>query len=170
MRPSFPVASDPSGALSAPAGRARSLAEARALNGDAQELAAGFAPGIFSDMAEALACHGDAVAAGCAEIVPVFEGVARPGKPMARGGGRRWPSPRPERALRWRVVVRYWPIPASRPVSPRRREMASAKVRPQSPDGRLQPLKPQAPLDFGLFAGDYEVPARDDPDLLIPDE
>lgn len=175
MRPSFPLASDPSIALSAPSGHARSLAEARALHPKAGALAAGFAPEIFDDMEDALARHGEAVAAGCAEIVPVFEGVAGPGKPLARGGTRRWPNPRPERALRWRVVVRYWPIPALRAPAPggplpRRREAPAPKLRPQSPEGRLRPFKPQAPLDFGLFAGDYEVPARGDPDLLIPDE
>ncbi len=170
MRPSFPLANDPATALSAPAGRARSLAEARALHAGAKELAAGFGPGTFSDVAEAIARHGEAVAAGYAEIVPVFEGVAGPGKPLARGGNKRWPIPRPPRALRWRIVVRYWPIPAVETPVARRRAAASPKLRPESPEGRLRPVKPQAPLDFGLFAGDYEVPARDDPDLLIPDE
>jgi hypothetical protein len=94
--------------------------------------------------------------------------------------GRRWPKPpaRPARTV-FRLVVSYWRVgeaavaePAPTPDQARalRRSTTAAQLSAtelralaQQP---LRPVKPQQPLDVGLF----EAPAPEAPHILIPDE
>lgn len=169
MRSLFPIAADAARALHAPLGLAQSLEAAQSRHADVGPLKVAFAPEIFDSEAEARARFARAIEAGYAELAPVFDGLASHAKPLARGGNRRWPNGKPERALRWRLVVRFWPTSDEAP----RAAAAADKIRKrhvETESGRLTSVKPQAPLDFGLFAGDYEAPARDDPSLILPDE
>jgi hypothetical protein len=93
--------------------------------------------------------------------------------------GRRWPSASPARGRTvFRLVVSYWKlVSAEAPQEPppdqaramRRRVEASrlsaAELRALQRQP-LRPVKPQQPLDVGLF----EMPAPEAPHILIPDE
>jgi len=102
--------------------------------------------------------------------------VPAPAEP-AFADGRRWPAPaQPPRTI-FRVMVSYWRTgadhpPASAAGQPRalRRKTGAAgltaaelRALAQAP---LRPVKPQQPLDVGLF----EARVPESPDLIIPDE
>lgn len=94
-----------------------------------------------------------------APVEPVFE------------DGRRWPkAERKALATRWRLSVSYWRIePADQARRLRRRpEAAALSAREVQALARqpLRPVRPQQPLDIGLF----EHPAPEAPHILIPDE
>ncbi|HWF75653.1 MAG TPA: hypothetical protein VN694_00625 [Caulobacteraceae bacterium] len=117
-------------------------------------------------------------------IAERIEGLAPAPVEPAFTRGRRWPKP-PARAPRtvFRLIVSYWRVG----------EAATAEVEPDAPTAAdqaravrrkseaallnaaelralarqpLRPVKPQQPLDVGLF----EVPAPEAPHILIPDE
>ena len=101
-----------------------------------------------------------------APIEPAFE------------GGRRWPKPVAVRGRPvFRLVVSYWQLIAAEAAPPtpdqaravRRRteaaELGAAQLRALQRQP-LRPVKPQQPLDVGLF----EMPAPEAPHILIPDE
>ena len=112
---------------------------------------------------------------------PVAEAVKRrraPLKPSNRNG-RRWPEPDPAKrpATLWRLSVSYWRIQAAEAAEPLSPARALRRDPAQGPalDSRalrrlagqpLRPVKPQQPLDVGLF----EVRPPEAPHLLIPDE
>lgn len=91
--------------------------------------------------------------------------------------GRRWPRPSAGEGPRtvFRLAVSYWRIGAAERASAgqaravRRKSDAAAldaaqlRALAQQP---LRPVKPQQPLDIGLF----EAPAPEAPHILIPDE
>lgn len=91
--------------------------------------------------------------------------------------GSRWPKPPPSPPTIFRLTVSYWrtgapPAEEKAPGQARdlRRHSGAAALRPaqvralvQQP---LRPVKPQQPLDVGLF----EAPAPEAPHILIPDE
>jgi hypothetical protein len=102
----------------------------------------------------------------------------RPVQPVNRDG-RRWPEPDPEAkaALRWRLSVSYWRVRGTDPGEPLSPARALRRDRAQGPelDNRalhrlatqpLRPVKPQQPLDIGLF----EVRPPEAPHILMPDE
>lgn len=116
----------------------------------------------------------------CALAERIEGAVPAPVEP-AFARGRRWPKPpaRPARTV-FRLVVSYWRVgeaaaaadPAPSPGQARavrRRsdatQLSAAELRAlaQQP---LRPVKPQQPLDVGLF----EAPAPEAPHILIPDE
>jgi hypothetical protein len=108
-----------------------------------------------------------------------IEGAAPSPVEPAFARGRRWPKPpaRPPKTV-FRLVVSYWRIadaaaePAQTPEQARalRRRNEAAQLDAhqlralaQQP---LRPVKPQQPLDVGLF----EAPAPEAPHILIPDD
>ena len=115
-------------------------------------------------------------------IVERFEGAATAPARPAFAKGRRWPkAPARRAAILFRLVVSYWRITGEAVQSPdtpdmdaqaravRRKtegaELSAAELRAlaQQP---LRPMRPQQPLDVGLF----EAPAPEAPHILIPDE
>ncbi len=97
-------------------------------------------------------------------VKPVFE------------NGRRWPEPTGHVATLWRVSVSYWKVvePGAEPAvdqaraarrdpEAQRLDIGALKAMARQP---LKPVKPQQPLDIGLF----ETRAPENPDLVLPDE
>jgi hypothetical protein len=92
---------------------------------------------------------------------------AGPVKPVFKNG-RRWPAPPPLPQTGWRISVSYWKViaapvetPATTEKATRSREALEAMLRQP-----LAPVKPQQPLDIGLF----EFRAPENPGLVLPDE
>jgi hypothetical protein len=89
--------------------------------------------------------------------------------------GRRWPSPSRTPRTDFKLAVSYWKIAEADTKTPpqaravRRKSEAAGldagqlRALAQTP---LRPVKPQQPLDIGLF----EAPAPEAPHILIPDE
>jgi len=100
-----------------------------------------------------------------APVLPVFT------------AGRRWPEAGAPPAVAWRLSISYWRTsPAAEPVltvpdaeAPRHpgrvqpADAASLRERAARP---LRPVKPQQPLDIGLF----EVRPPEAPHIIMPDE
>jgi hypothetical protein len=110
-------------------------------------------------------------------VVERIEGAAPSPIEPAFAGGRRWPkAPARRPATVFRLMVSYWRILGEGEEAPgeqarRLRRTAEAAAL----DGRalralahqpLRPVKPQQPLDVGLF----EAPIPEAPHMLIPDE
>lgn len=180
----YPVAANPDQALSRPLGRAAREREARALAGEAVSFATEPVGPAFPSREAALEAYRDRVEAIAAEdryCQLVERIVTEPGR-LARlapvsptfEGGRRWPAP-PSEAPRtvWRLLISYW-RPASAPTA----EAPQARVaRKGGPDVApetlkaiarqpLKPVKPQQPLDIGLF----ETRLPEAPHIVVPDE
>jgi hypothetical protein len=91
-------------------------------------------------------------------------------------GGRRWPKPRAAPATAWRLSVSYWRTAAAEAMltspagEPERRrgqaQPADVEALRQRAARPLQPVKPQQPLDIGLF----EVRPPDAPHIVMPDD
>jgi hypothetical protein len=105
--------------------------------------------------------------------------VRRPGadksvQPIFKDG-RRWPPPPPPPQTVWRLSISYWrvggdaqPQPAPPEPAPHRRgrvEMDPAALRRRAAEP-LRPVKPQQPLDIGLF--EFRPPEA--PHIVMPDE
>jgi hypothetical protein len=188
----YPVAASAEAALARPQGRAAREREAAALAGAPVAFVTEATGPAFASREAALDAFagklddprpGHGVQAPpedryCALVEQIEGAVPAPVEP-AFARGRRWPKPpsRPARTV-FRLVVSYWRIgeaaaePAPTPDQARalrRRSQASplsaAELRAlaQQP---LRPVKPQQPLDVGLF----EAPAPEAPHILIPDE
>jgi hypothetical protein len=190
----YPIADTAEEALKAPKGRAMREREAAALAGQTVAFAREYAGPVFAtrDAAEA-AYAGRVDAEGGArvqpedrfcEIVEMIETEPKRAKAGASGGqaeptheaGRRWPAPKRLLKTVWRLSVGYWKIvdssaePALRQArEARRSEEAQAldpgQLRAMSRQP-LAPVKPQQPLDIGLF----EMVPPEAPHLTIPDE
>jgi hypothetical protein len=185
----YPVAVNAEAALDRPQGRAAREREATALAGKAVRFVTEPTGPAFANREAALAAftgrlddpeRGVSLAPedrylGLAERL---EGAPPPGPvEPAFKAGRRWPE---ASAVRGRVVFRlmisYWRLaeagvetPAEQARAVRRRAEAAAmdaaqlRALARQP---LKPVKPQQPLDAGLF----EMPAPEAPHILIPDE
>jgi hypothetical protein len=89
--------------------------------------------------------------------------------------GRRWPAPLAPTATVWRLSISYWRIgaaaqPALTPAEPPLRRGRAVDADPAAlrrlAAEPLRPIKPQQPLDIGLF--EFRPPEA--PHLIIPDE
>ena len=105
--------------------------------------------------------------------------VAEPGRPPAPveptyEDGHRWPKPAAPPRTVWRLTVSYWRMgtaerPLEAPQARRARrskqalDPAALKAIARTP---LRPVKPQQPLDTGLF----EVRPPEAPHIVMPDE
>lgn len=191
----YPVAASAEAALARPQGRAAREREAVALAGApvafiteatgpafaSREAALDAFAGKLDDLRPG---HGVLVQPEdryCALAERIEGAIPAPVEP-AFTRGRRWPKPpsRPARTV-FRLVVSYWrvgeaaataadaaPTPDQARALRRRSQatqLSAAELRAlaQQP---LRPVKPQQPLDVGLF----EAPAPEAPHILIPDE
>lgn len=190
----YPVAASAEAALARPQGRAAREREAAALAGAAVVFVTEATGPAFASREAALDAfagklddprpgHGVTVQPEdryCALAERIEGAVLAPVEP-AFVRGRRWPKPpaRPARTV-FRLVVSYWRVgeaAAAADLAPtadqaralRRRtdasQLSAAELRAlaQQP---LRPVKPQQPLEIGLF----ESPAPEAPHILIPDE
>lgn len=86
--------------------------------------------------------------------------------------GRRWPAPPPPPQTVWRLSVSFWrvgaaPTPtAGEPVRRARLANADPATLRRLAAEPLRPMKPQQPLDIGLF--EYRLPEA--PHIIVPDE
>jgi hypothetical protein len=189
----FPIAPSAEAALARPLGRAARESLAAALAGEAVAFVTEPVGPAFASREAALdAFPGrlDDERAGRTVSVPpedrycqLRELVAAPVR-RRRGGrglqpvfsdGRRWPEPAPPPAVIWRLSISYWRVgPASQPLlappqPPVRRGRALAAdpaALRRAADQPLRPIKPQQPLDIGLF--EFRPPEA--PHIIMPDE
>ncbi|HWA61703.1 MAG TPA: hypothetical protein VG939_10025 [Caulobacteraceae bacterium] len=180
----YPVAADPEAALAAPLGRAAREREAGAIAGRRVTFATGDAGPACSSRAEAEAAFARWLEAApedrfcrLREVVDGAEGrwpALTPVEPTFEEG-RRWPKPGGGRLpTLWRLSVSYWRIPGEAELADQAREIrrkakaappAAAELRALQRQP-LRPVRPQQPLDIGLF----ETRLPEEPDTVIPDE
>jgi hypothetical protein len=187
----YPVAQNAEAALSAPMARAARASEAEALVGAAVEFVSEAAGPAFETREAALGAYAgrldDERPAHRVTIEPedrycaLIEMAAGPIKPKpvmtpTYQAGRRWPKPAAPRPTVWRLSIRYWRVgvaqpllegePASTARAGRKTASMDAKALRERLGQPLRPLKPQQPLDIGLF----EVRPPEAPHILMPDE
>ena len=173
----FPIAPTAEAALHAPAGAAAREGEAvRIAQGPVILVTEGVGP-AFATREAAEEAYAPRLVEGWCALRPVTPGGTAP-SPARRltEGPRRWPERAASPAL-WRLQVTYWrttaedaegpPLAAARRA---RRDAVSAALdagtlRRLSAQP-LQAVRPQQPLDIGLF----ETRAPERPDLILPDE
>ncbi|HEX4198073.1 MAG TPA: hypothetical protein VHZ26_11585 [Caulobacteraceae bacterium] len=188
----YPVAQNAEAALSAPMGRAARASEAEALVGAAVEFVSEAAGPAFESREAALGAYAGRLDDErpahrvsiepedryCALIEMAAGPVAR--RPVMKPtyqGGRRWPKPSGAAPPTvWRLSIRYWRVavaqpmleaePAAAPRGVRKAAALDAKALRERLGEPLRPVKPQQPLDIGLF----EVRPPEAPHILMPDE
>jgi hypothetical protein len=178
----YPVAPNAEAALSAPTGKAAREREAKDIAGRDVEFISEDVGPAFETAAAAEAALGKHLESGAGrirEVVAKVKGrtpVIAPVRPVFEGG-HRWPTAHaPLARTVWRLSISYWRI-----VDPARfAELEQARKARKAAMGEnlgrdalralssqpLQPVKPQQPLDVGLF--EYRLPEA--PDIVIPDE
>ena len=191
----YPIAANATAALNAPLGRAARASDAAVLAGGPVVFATEAAGPSFPTREAALDAfagrldderpgRGSSIQPEdrycdlreLAEQVPRKPGKSHPPPPIYRDG-RRWQAPPATPPVTiWRLSVSYWkPAEAVTPIlrSPedeQARKLANAPQDPKALRERLtqplRPVKPQQPLDVGLF--EFRPPEA--PHLLIPDE
>jgi hypothetical protein len=186
----YPLGSNAEDALKGSGGRAAREREAVALAGMAVEFARELTGPEYESRAAAEAAYAGRVDAAGAPAVAaedrfcdLVEVAARTAGKLPRGGqaepvcegGRRWSSPKRSLKTVWRLSVGYWRprSQSSEPDLPQARaarrngaealDPAALRALARQP---LQPVKPQQPLDIGLF----EVRPPEAPHIVMPDE
>jgi len=182
----YPVARTAEAALNAPLGRAAREREAKArAKAEVRFVTEETGPAFDSREAALAAYRGRVEAAGEDRFCALREVVAQPPKgrtPRPRAvepvfrDGRRWPEPPPRPRTVWRLSVSYWkPVDADEALRLDQARAARRDPEAERLDARtlraltrqpLRPVKPQQPLDSGLF----EWTPPEAPDRLIPDE
>jgi hypothetical protein len=188
----YPIAKTAEAALSASLGRAARASEAEAMVGGTVEFVSEAAGPAFASREAALDAYAgrldDERPGHAATIEPedrycaLIELAAPKAAPPAAmqpvyRGGRRWPKPAAAQVPTiWRLSVRYWRVTAARPLAEpqpstapgarRKPEPMEAKALRQRLQEPLRPVKPQQPLDVGLF----EFRPPDAPHIIMPDE
>ena len=184
----YPVARNAEQALHAPLGRAAREREAEALAGEAVSFVTEQAGPAFPSQAAALDAWRGRVEdfrAGvtvapedrfCDLREVMAEGAGRPPRPQkpVMRAGRRWPQPREAPQVVWRLSVSYWRVGKAEGTGEQaralRRKAEGAEASPEQlrrlAGHPLRPVKPQQPLDVGLF----EARRPEDPDVIVPDE
>ena len=190
----YPIAANAAAALNAPLGRAARASDAAVLAGGAVEFVSETAGPSFASREAALdAFRGriDDERPGrtatvqpedrfcelreLAEQAPRRPGKSHPPAPIYRDG-QRWAPPPPRPATIWRLSVSYWKLATGAAPILETPEVVAARKRaalphdPQALRDRLgqplRPVKPQQPLDVGLF----EFRPPDAPHIIMPDE
>ena len=183
----YPVAANAEQALSRPLARAARQSEAQKRTGGAVVFATDPAGPAFATRAAALDAYAgrlDDERSGaqppaedryCQLIEQAVEGSARLGPVAATyADGRRWPEPAAAARTVWRLTVSYWRVAsAERPLDAPQARKARRSSQPLDAQALraiagtpLRPVKPQQPLDIGLF----EVRPPEAPHILMPDE
>jgi hypothetical protein len=187
----FPIAATAEAALVRPLGRAARAVEASGLAGGVVAFASELTGPAFPTREAALDAYAgrlDDERPGRAVLVQpedrycdLHELAVDPASAGERQrpvfeGGRRWPKPRAAPATAWRLSVSYWRTAAAEAIltppagEPEKRrgqaQPADVEALRQRAARPLQPVKPQQPLDIGLF----EVRPPDAPHIVMPDE
>ena len=188
----YPIAASPEAALNAPSGRAAREGDARALAGAEVEFVRELTgPALPTREAALEAYAGRVDVEKGPQVAPqdryceVMEVIAAAKAGLGGGGqaeptyakGRRWPKPARPLKTAWRLSVAYW-----RPVTAEAAEASLDQARQARRDkdaGRLdpktvqalarqplRPVRPQQPLDTGLF----ETRPPEAPHIVMPDE
>ena len=187
----YPIAANPEAALNAPLGRAAREREAADLLGEPAQFVRELTGPAFDTREAALKTYAgkvDGDGAGPVQpedrycelmevAVPVHGQAPRAGQAQpVFAGGRRWPEPKRMLKTVWRLSVGYWRPLSQAPVESL--EQARKLRRTEEPERLtpetlrrvsrlpLRPVKPQQPLDIGLF----ETPLPENPEIIIPDE
>lgn len=187
----YPVAATAERALAAPLGRAARASEAQAVARGEVVFVSEPAGPAFDSYEAALAAWGGRIDDGkpghtvqpadryctlrevVAGVPPRRAEKARRSRPTY-ADGRRWSPPPTPAATVWRLSVSYWRIVADEELAAmeqarktRRRandlDPATLRALARQP---LQPVRPQQPLDIGLF----EFRPPDAPHIVMPDE
>ena len=190
----FPIAANAAAALSAPLGRAARASEAVLQAGGQVVFVSEPAGPAFTTREAALDAFAGRVdderpgrgpsvlpedrfceLRELAEKPPARPGKSLPPSPIYRDG-RRWAPPPPPPATVWRLSVSYWKLAEAAspilepPVEGARGKRSALPHDPKALRDRLgqplRPVKPQQPLDVGLF----EFRPPDAPHILMPDE
>jgi len=184
----YPVAADAQAALDAPLGRAARERQAGAVAGEAVRFVTEpFGPAFATREAalDAYAGRLDDDRPGRRFVAPAedrfcllretVDGRAQaPVKPVYKQG-RRWPEPPPPPKTLWRLHVSYWRPRSAEPQveAPQARSARRGAAQAADPDllrriarQPLRPVKPQQPLDIGLF----EARLPEAPHIVVPDE
>jgi hypothetical protein len=185
----YPVAASADEALSRPRARAAREREAARAAGEAVVFATELAGPAFASREAALSAYQGKVEDERSGFTPapedrfcrlVEQAAAAPGEaplgPIAPAmkDGRRWPAPPPAPRTVWRISVGYWRMAsAERPLdAPQARELRRAGKPVDAQTLRaiarqpLRAVKPQQPLDIGLF----ETRLPENPSIVVPDE
>lgn len=183
----YPVAANAEQALLRPLGRAGRKSEALRRAGEDVIFATDTVGPAFASRAAALDAYPgrvddertgsvpDPADRFCRLIEQLAEGAPRP-RPVEPTfvDGQRWPTPpRPPQTV-WRLSISYWRIAtAERPLDAPQARQARRSKQGLAPDTLqaiartpLRPVKPQQPLDIGLF----EIRPPDAPHIVMPDE
>lgn len=183
----YPVAANAEQALLRPLGRAGRMSDARRRAGEDVIFTTDVVGPAFATHAAALDAYAgrvdddrtgstpDPEERYCRLIEQVAEGTPRPGSVEPTfADGQRWPAPpRPTQTV-WRLSISYWRIAtAERPLeAPQARQARKSKqgLTPETLQAiartPLRPVKPQQPLDIGLF----EIRPPEAPHIVMPDE
>jgi hypothetical protein len=189
----YPIAANATAALAAPLGRAARASDAAVLAGGAVVFASEAAGPSFASREAALDAFAGRVdderpghtasvqpedrfceLRELAEQAPRRPGKSHPPSPIYRDG-HRWAPPLPRPATVWRLSVSYWKLSdAASPIletpEAAARKRAALPHDPQALRDRLgqplRPVKPQQPLDVGLF--EFRPPEA--PHIIMPDE
>ncbi len=181
----FPIAASAEAALQAPLGRAERERPACEIAAAPVRFVRELVGPAFASREAAEAAYAGLVdAAGQGGVAPEdrFCELMEVAEPAARGGqaepvfeaGRRWPRPKSLLKTSWRLSIGYWRVGEEPPAmdlpqardARRRREGLDAAALKALASQPLQPVKPQQPLDIGLF----EVRPPDAPHIIMPDE
>lgn len=178
----YPVAASAEAALSDPKGFAAREREAAVVAGEGVVFVSEATGPIFTTEAAGRAAHAERLDVGPEHRWSVLRPILPAGKKARRveptmKDGRRWPAPDPSRpAPQWRLSVSYWRIGSAEVEAPaeaarklRKKEGAEAldaatlRALARQP---LQAVRPQQPLDIGLF----ETRPPEAPHIIMPDE
>ena len=178
----YPVAANAEQALARPLGRAARESEARRRAGQDVAFTTDPAGPAFPTREAALAAYAGRLEPAepedrfCQLVEQVAAEAGRPPQPVepTYEDGHRWPKPAPPPKTVWRLTVSYWRIPtAERPLeAPQARQARRSKQPLEAETLRaiartpLRPVKPQQPLDIGLF----ETRPPEAPHIVMPDE
>ncbi len=176
----YPIARNAEAALSRPMGRAARAGEAQTLVHAAVRFAQEMVGPAFDTREAALAAFAGRVEEeGTSGLSPedryclLREVVDAAPPPPGKGAlplrptyrdGRRWPTPRARPKTVWRLSISYWRIaPEATAEPPLAQPSAALRERLDQP---MRPIKPQQPLDIGLF--EFRPPEA--PHIVMPDE
>ena len=179
----YPVALNPEQALSRPQGRAAREREAKAVAGETVRFATEAVGPAFPTREAALEAYRDRVEAidvqdrYCQLVERIVSENGKPARlsPVSQTceEGRRWPTPGERPRTAWRLMISYWrPLSAQGADAPQARvaRRAADELAPETVKAMarqpLKPVKPQQPLDIGLF----ETRLPEAPHIVIPDE
>ena len=184
----YPVAAHVEAALTAPMARAAREREAQAAAGQAVVFVTEAVGPAYASREAALDAHagrvederpGRVVAVTAEDrfcrLAEVIDGRPPPPVQPTMQDGRRWPAPKTPPRTVWRLQVSYWRLgsaakAAEGPQARAARRKASEPLDYQALSALartpLRPVKPQQPLDIGLF----ETRPPEAPHIIMPDE